>query len=182
MIKVYDGILSRDDCDYLTRCIDQDFDSFEENEMLSYVGKCRGYYDYAPCNEYAKRLNEIVQKDYNQGYEFSHNFTRVYYGQTVLTPHIDRPGLDLTLSMCIYDDLHEPWPLVISHDPYDQLEWGPSQDDDFLFQAQFRKNATNYYMKPGGGVAYKREYVHWREPIDLKGRNLIQVFYHWKKI
>jgi hypothetical protein len=156
-------------------------DIFEPGEVGSYVGTNVGHLNYRPCNEFINKIEKQVLGDFGNNYEFTHNFTRVYFGKTELTPHIDRVGLDMTLSVTIYNDALEPWPLCISHDQYKDLEWGEAQDTDSKFIAKFREHYTPYNLRPGDGLACTRSHVHWRDPIDLKDRSVIQVFYHWKK-
>lgn len=88
-------------------------------------------------------------------------YARFYYNDCTLHPHSDRPGLDHTLSVTLYSNLDEPWPLFCLDKNCDQ---------------------ESFDIKPGDGAMVPgTRIVHWRRPLKCRADQfVIQAFFHWK--
>jgi alkylated DNA repair dioxygenase AlkB len=89
------------------------------------------------------------------------SYTRIYYNGATLAKHVDRKGLDLTLSLCTFSNLKKPWELHV------QVEKG---------------KVLSFDTKPGdGALILGTKMLHWRDPlICAEDEYVIQSFYHWK--
>jgi hypothetical protein len=89
------------------------------------------------------------------------SFTRLYFNGAELRRHKDRPGLDLTLSICTYSTIEQDWPL------YCELQNG---------------EIGSFVTNPGDGVLILGTAMdHWRDSLVCKpDQFVIQSFYHWK--
>jgi prolyl 4-hydroxylase len=86
---------------------------------------------------------------------------RVYYGGSVLAPHVDRLPLVASAIINVAQDVDEPWPLeVINHDG----------------------KAENVTMEPGDMVLYESHSVIHGRPFPMKGRYFANIFVHFEPI
>mmetsp|Transcript_27560 Transcript_27560/g.75889 ORF Transcript_27560/g.75889 Transcript_27560/m.75889 type:complete len:859 (+) Transcript_27560:206-2782(+) len=84
---------------------------------------------------------------------------RVYYNQSVLTPHVDRLPLVSSAIINVDQDVDEPWYLeVYGHDG----------------------KATNVSMAPGDMVLYESHSVIHGRPFPLNGKYYANVFCHFE--
>ena len=92
--------------------------------------------------------------------------------------HTDRSDLDLTLTICVYSDIDNSWPIHVSNIPH-QGEWKFDKPDSY-----YKSDYKTFHTPVGTGVTcLGRIYPHWREPlVCAENQKVIQVFYHWKKI
>jgi len=69
--------------------------------------------------------------------------------------------LDVTLSVCTYNDINKPWPLYVT-------------DLNGVTQA--------IETAPGdGALILGTRYPHWRDKLDIADhQKVVQSFYHWK--
>jgi hypothetical protein len=97
-------------------------------------------------------LNNLVEEN---------SYTRIYYNGATLKRHIDRKGLDLTLSVCTFTNLDKPWELHV------EVEKG---------------KVLSFETKPGqGALILGTKMPHWRNDLVCKeDQYVIQSFYHWK--
>lgn len=86
---------------------------------------------------------------------------RVYYGGSILAPHVDRLPLVSSAIINVAQDVDEPWPLeVIGHDG----------------------RAENVTMEPGDMVLYESHSVIHGRPFALKGRYFANLFVHFEPV
>jgi alkylated DNA repair dioxygenase AlkB len=88
-------------------------------------------------------------------------YARFYHNESTLNPHFDRKGLDHTLSVTLFTNLDEPWP---------------------LYCIDRKCNVVSFDIKPGdGAIIPGTRIVHWRRPLSCKPDQFaIQAFFHWK--
>jgi len=116
------------------------------------------------CMEQGERLLEyftpIIQSDFGGKISKENSYSRIYYNGSDLKPHVDREGLDITLSLCVYSDIETEWPLY-AHDG---------------------QQVHSLVTPPGTAAAMLgTKYVHWRDPLVCKDdQKVIQVFCHWR--
>lgn len=89
------------------------------------------------------------------------SYTRIYYNGATLKKHVDRKGLDLTLSVCTFSNLDKPWELHV------EVEKG---------------KVLSFETKPGqGALILGTKMPHWRDDLACRpDQYVIQSFYHWK--
>jgi len=86
---------------------------------------------------------------------------RIYYGGSVLAPHVDRLPLVSSAIINVAQDVDEPWPLeVIGHDG----------------------RAQNVTMEPGDMVLYESHSVIHGRPFPMKGRYFANIFVHFEPV
>jgi prolyl 4-hydroxylase len=86
---------------------------------------------------------------------------RVYFGGSVLAPHVDRLPLVSSAIINVAQDIDEPWPLeVINHDG----------------------KAENVTMEPGDMVLYESHSVIHGRPFPMKGKYFANLFVHFEPI
>ena len=182
----YKNLLTKKEC----KEIADEFKELIKNNMAnveptSPIAKSMAHIDYVDTNgsigylnskkslKYVKKIEDRILKDYDDSVKFSNTYIRKYGRGTVLVPHVDKPGLDLTLSLTV--DGITNWPLCVSNIIFEDLDLSAATSP------KYRKNYKKYYTNVGDGVAcYGRNVVHWREQLDCQeDEYLIQIFYHW---
>lgn len=90
-------------------------------------------------------------------------YARIYYNSSTMNPHFDRNKLDHTLSVNLFSNLSEPWP---------------------LYCVDKNCDVQSFVTKPGdGALILGTQLVHWRKPLVCNtDQYVIQVFFHWKNI
>ncbi len=90
-------------------------------------------------------------------------YTRVYKKDSILAPHIDRIGLDWTISVCIFTNISYDWPLKIKN-----------IDGDIINSSTLTGHAS---------LVNGRELEHWRDPLECDDNQMvIQTFLHYTEI
>lgn len=182
MIKIYDNLFSETELEeihetflYLREIKSSKLDL--ENTNTFYVQNVCGTPDLDVVNKHAHRLTKIICDDYGGNYTFNNSYTRMYFNDSYLKFHTDRKDLDITLSVNIFSNLDNDWPIHISNTLYFGGEW-----DRTLPKDVYEKNSKEYITKPGQGIAcYGRKHVHWRDTLICKeDQYVLQAFYHWK--
>lgn len=111
-------------------------------------------------SELLNRFTPLVRMLTGLEVEPSNPFSRIYYNESVLRPHIDREGLDWTISLCLFTNLDHDWPLKAK-----------LQDDSIV---EFPT------IQCHGNLVNGRVLEHWREPLSCDPHKyVIQVFLHW---
>tara|TARA_R100001443_G_scaffold117014_1_gene139540 strand:+ start:1268 stop:1837 length:570 start_codon:yes stop_codon:yes gene_type:complete len=87
----------------------------------------------------------------------TYTYGRLYKVGSKLEKHKDRPACEHSVSVCLGEDIVEPWPLMFK---------------------DFQGEVGGAYLKPGDAVVYKgTDLEHWREPF--KGKRQGQLFLHY---
>jgi hypothetical protein len=181
MLNFYEDLLKPDHILEINRVL---FNKFNRRELTMeeqpmYLNNCYGIGNLKETITDIDNIKELISKDYGDDFQFTHSYTRIYSNNGVLFPHIDRQGLDLTLSVNIYSNLPVDWPLWVSPLLYPKEKW------DFETEmSPYRQTATPYNTRPGQGVAcFGTKHVHWRERLVCEPFHYYgQIFYHWKKV
>lgn len=125
-----------------------------------YLGNSYGRGDMVNAARLLEHLTPMIRGAYGD-VRPSHSYSRIYYNGSVLNPHVDRPGLDITLTLCTYSDIDVEWPLYVEF-----------------------KDVTYAVLTPVGSAAVIRgtEYNHYREKlVCAEGQKVVQTFLHWTK-
>lgn len=90
-------------------------------------------------------------------------YARIYVNESTLNPHFDRNGLDHTLSVLLYSNIEEPWP---------------------LYCVDKKCNVVPFDIKVGDGAMIPgKTMVHWRKPLSCRpDQYVIAAFFHWKNV
>lgn len=133
-----------------------------------------GFYNLEITNRYLDRLENMVKQVVGDNIAFENSYTRIYPRGSHLGFHIDRPGLDVTVSLCLKRD--RPWPLFVSHKEIDH----EYSEANFT---PYKTVATGYDLLPGQAViAEGRRFPHWRDPLQCEDtESNTYVFYHWRR-
>ena len=182
MIKIYDNLFSKIELEEIheaflhLREIQSPKIDFENTNKF-YVKNVCGIMDLEAVNKHTHRLTEIICNDYGFNYEFNNSYIRMYFNDSYLKLHTDRKDLDITLSVNIFSNLDDDWPIHISNTLYHGVEWDRDTPTDI-----YEKTSKEYTTKPGQGIAcYGRKHVHWRDTLVCnENQYVLQAFYHWK--
>lgn len=122
----------------------------------------------------AEKIKNRVQPFFKEKLKTNHTYTRVCKKDSVMGIHLDRPGLDVTVSVCIKRDV--PWELRISHTKKRRDFY--HADTDY-----YKQKYTGYDIELGQGVVCEgRLYPHWRERfIGQDHQSNIYTFFHYSK-
>ena len=107
--------------------------------------------------ERVQNSNEEMEKI--TGYKLfpSYSFTRVYQKGEELTPHVDRPACEISVT-CHIATVGSPWPVWMQ---------APGEEP------------TQYTLEPGDACVYKGcEIKHWRQPATETDIN-VQMMLHY---
>lgn len=90
----------------------------------------------------------------------ANSYCRIYYNGSTLNPHVDRLGLDYTISISLFSNLKNDWPLMC---------------------IDRKGNTVPIDIGIGdGGIMYGTEINHWREDLTCgDDEYIIQLFMHW---
>lgn len=154
-------ILDEDECERLTKLI---LSGIQENQF--HLETDKRYYN----NSYGGNINEswellnrfkpLVEKKIGRGIKPANPYIRVYKNGSTLNKHTDRVGLDWTISICLYTNLKEDWPLIVKNK-----------------NGRLKKYPT---MIGYGSLVSGNILEHWREPLKCKkNEQVIQIFLHY---
>lgn len=177
MINYYENILTPEECDKITRGMDEKyrFNHLDKNQRNA-AGSL-GFYDLPETLPIVNRLTELLSKDYTN-ISFLNTYTRIYFNGNKLLLHTDRKDLDLTLTVCTYSNVDYLWPIWVSKIYYNKL-WDWNNNLDF----EYCKSMAKEYVTPvGSGVScIGNRNPHWRDPLVCSSNQfIVQTFYHWK--
>lgn len=160
----FDKLISLERCEILNNLAR----SFKEEKRMNYEADNNHYansYGAGNIPEYEKLLRELTplikEKTGFHNITEENSYTRIYYNGARLRRHVDRKGLDLTLSLCTFTNLDKPWELHV------ELEGG---------------KIASFETKPGqAALILGTKMFHWRDDLVCRDdQYVIQSFYHWK--
>lgn len=155
-------------------------------EITPYTANSFGFINLPATQLEKDNIDSIIRNDFGQGYLFTHTYARIYLDNAYLLPHIDKEGLDLTLTVNVHSDTANPWPIFYSENTVD-LDTYMYPDGSITPVEEFQEftgNSTSFITNKGDGVCSVKQVPHWRETFKASylGEHFVQVFYHWKKI
>jgi len=160
----FDKLLTPERCELLNNVAL----SLKKDNRMHYEADGKHYansYGTGKINEYEKLLKELTplikEKTGLNNITEENSYTRIYYNGAQLKKHVDRKGLDLTLSVCTFSNLDKPWELHV------QVE---------------KNKVLSFDTKPGqGALILGTKMLHWRDDLVCRDdQYVIQSFYHWK--
>lgn len=178
MIILYDNLFTHQELELIkNEILERDNKKSFIIEKDTYSEYSKGYGILPIVNNFGEQFTDIIVKDFGKNIEYYCSYSRIYLNSGTLKPHVDRWGLDITLSVNIFSTLSEPWPIHVSEKEY-LGERGVVIPEEFL--TPFR----SVLLKPGQGVAiFGTKSPHWRDQL-VCGENdyVIQIFYHWRVV
>lgn len=93
----------------------------------------------------------------------ANSYCRIYYNGSTLKPHVDRSGLDYTLSISLFSNLKQDWPFICT---------------------DRKGNIASISIGVGdGAMIYGTEIKHWRDDLTCgTDEYIIQLFMHWSLV
>lgn len=172
----YPNILNSEDCAAIAK---ETFSLYKENKLEAdptpYTNGSVGTANLPSTLKPLPKIEEIIKKDYGENIKFENTFVRIYQTGNDLKIHTDRPGLDITLTICVFSSAETSWPIHVSDTIVDGL-WATVADMESC------KDSYKSYETPvGSGVAcLGTKSPHWRDILTIpEGQMIVQVFYHW---
>ena len=151
------------------------------------------WYNSPVLNRYLPKVESFVNQYIDLSYyKFSNNYVREYVKHTRLEPHIDNPGLDITLSVCLSHDFDGQFTLNVynlNNTPDQTLEYdityrqaGPAETLAKYLQVLDPTQYTRIELAEGdGALVFGRQRFHYRDTFPANGNRGIYVFYHWTR-
>jgi len=164
MYIFFPQLLNSERCDLLNKVA---LEYFETNRMnLEKDGwMYDNSYGFGSIPEYEQLLDELTplikEKTGFENIKRENSYTRIYFNGATLKPHVDREGLDITLSICTYSDINKNWPLYVEVAPNDVQPFETHVGD--------------------GALILGTKMKHWRDDLVCDvNKKVIQSFYHWR--
>lgn len=167
---------------------DKNVNSYEApNDKKIDVGNPYEKLNFFSSNEeylkFKQDLTDKIQPYYDRKLIYSHEYLRVYYNDSNLKIHTDRPGLDVTLSVNIGG--LDNWEIKISKDRIpDEVLDALVHIQGQSFVENYKKNYETFLTPKGCGVVCDaRDTPHWRDKLICKDDEYVmQIFYHWTAV
>lgn len=144
MIHLERGVLTKDFCEYL---------SLNTDMMMNFLGHPRdkdianstGYYSPIFFESLMVKIQQLVEVKVGKKLYPCYSYGRIYYENSMLPKHRDRPPGEYGVTICIEKDID--WPIHFEIDG----------------------EVKSYELEPGDICIYKGiEYMHWREKYTGK--------------
>lgn len=157
------NILTEKECKILTERFDYEKIN-KKSEDSPVVEKAFGFVPSFYFNKYINKLRPIILeilKEKHKEIVPTNVYIREYKNGSILHKHIDRNGLNIGLSICLYNDTVIDWPL----------------------QAVIDGETISYNTEVGDGVLMidSDKISHWRNELNCDpDKRILQFFLHWK--
>ena len=111
-------------------------------------------------DDYLRFISKDLSNKLGVPWKDKHTYTRIYYNGGILGKHVDRAGLDYTLSVTLFSTLEKDWP---------------------LFCIDKKGNQVSANNSVGSGLMILGTKIeHWREPLICEPNQcIVQMFMHW---
>jgi hypothetical protein len=165
MVHYINNLISMEDCNklviefYNQKKIRYNADMGDDASLNSSYG-FKGYGEFS---ELLNSIKPIITK-LNGGKKIKNvnAFVREYKNNSVLKKHIDRPDIGITLSICLFSNIKNEWPL----------------------SAEYDGRVISHNIKTGDGllIINSDKISHWRDELVCdENECVIQLFLHWKE-
>lgn len=178
MLKEYKQILSASECKILADAVFEKFHNGYLNMETRFTNGAKGQASITVIDSFVPKLEKYVKADYGNDIRFVNSYSRVYQKESWLKIHIDRSLLDITLSLCVYNDTEIDWPIYVSNRQVNNNRWRSDLENDLT---AITSDSKPYYTDVGDAVVcLGNRNPHWRETVKFPNRRyIIQIFYHW---
>lgn len=163
------------ECEFLAAAFDAAPNKKDESPKTQFYKNSQGVYNLPESLYFVSEIDRRIKQKYPNA-KFQNTYTRCYKKGSFLGLHVDRPKLDLTLSVCVEDKSKLGWPLNISRKMHSG-DWEVTSANE-----HYKDDADAVVIPPGqAAICEGRTYPHWRDPLDCADDDrLIYVFYHWE--
>jgi hypothetical protein len=162
MIHLIKGILTKEECKFLSHQFDIDKKIKPSIDMIEHTGNAYGFSPSYIFNEYLDKLkSKILEIDYNISDLTNVNtFAREYKNNDFLIKHKDRKDISTTMSICLESTINKEWPLSAEIDGIEYSFNTNVGDAIVLFDAD--------------------KIQHWRDTLICNENDrVLQFFLHW---
>jgi hypothetical protein len=175
--NVFEEVISQEEINEILTVLTKEKGHVEPNHGFN---GAIGFYNLSVTNKHLAKIEKLVKSVVGDNIKFENSFIRIYKEGSALPFHIDRPGLDVSVSLCLRRDI--PWPLVVSLKEEDEEYVAPT--DFARKQESYRLSTLNYDLLPGSIVVVEgRKFPHWREKFSGNSDQCnTYVFFHWSWI
>ena len=175
--NVFEEVISQEEINEILTALTKEKGHVEPNHGFN---GAIGFYNLSVTNKHLAKIEKLVKSVVGDNIKFENSFIRIYKEGSALPFHIDRPGLDVSVSLCLRRDI--PWPLVVSLKEEDEEYVAPT--DFARKQESYRLSTLNYDLLPGSIVVVEgRKFPHWREKFSGNSDQCnTYVFFHWSWI
>jgi hypothetical protein len=162
MIHLIKGILTKEECEFLTYQFDIDKKIKPSIDMVKDTGNSYGFEPSHIFNQYLDKLkSKILEINSNiDDLTNVNTFVREYKNNDFLRKHIDRMDISTTISICLESNINKDWPLFVKINNQEYSVNMDIGDGVILFDAD--------------------KIVHWRNTLICnENERVIQFFLHW---
>lgn len=144
---------------------------FKNSNKLSFEGSLNSHmyknsYGLGSIKEMESFLKDItpdLSNFFNLNIKPANSYARIYYNGSTLNPHVDRPGLNYTISVTLFSNLKNEWPLIAIDKEKNEVKCNINRGDGLMILGT--------------------EIKHWREPLVCSDHEyVVQMFLHWTQI
>jgi hypothetical protein len=162
MVHLIKGILTKEECETLTKQFDVDKKINPSFDKLIHTGNSYGFEPSYIFNQYLDKLkSKILEINSNIDDLTNVNaFVREYKNNDFLKKHIDRTDISTTISICLESTINKEWPIC----------------------AEINNQPHCFNMDTGDGILLFNadKIVHWRDVLICnENERVLQFFLHW---
>ena len=162
MIHLIKGILTNEECKFLTHQFDADKKINPSFDKIKETGNSYGFEPSYIFNKYLDKLkSKILEINSNIDDLINVNtFVREYKNNDFLKKHIDRTDISTTISICLESTINKDWPLY----------------------AKINNQEHRVNINIGDGVVLfdADKIPHWRDTLICnENERVLQFFLHW---
>lgn len=177
--NVFKSLLNQQEVDEILNAIRAIPAEKGNKEGGEYYSGSVGFANLPVANQYINKIEEAIKPVVGDNIAFENTYARIYNKGSFLGYHIDRAGLDITVSVCLKRDIASPLivsAFAVSEESIADHSWKKNQKE-------FKEVFSGYDLAPcDGGIVEGRRHPHWREPLKCDdGQSNIYIFYHWRR-
>ena len=158
------NIINYDECKYLSDIFDAEKIKIKSYDTSIMTNNSYGFGTGNVFDDYMNILKKKVLQYFSNNTHKLLNvntYVREYVNDSFLKKHVDRPDINVTLSICLYSNINKRWPLI----------------------AEINGHEYSLDTEIGDGILLIDSDIitHWRnELICNKNERVIQFFLHWR--
>ena len=165
MIHLIKGILTKEECNNLTKQFDIEKKINASYDKIKDTGNAYGFQPSYIFNTYLDKLkSKILEINSNiDDLTNVNTYVREYKNNDYLKKHIDRTDISVTMSICLESTINKEWPLCAEINNQEYCFNIDTEDGIILFDAD--------------------KIPHWRDTLICnENERVIQFFLHWQPI
>lgn len=160
-------LVSEKKCDEFTNTMlkrkDEGHLSFEGSINTTMYKNSYGVGGISEMESFLREITSELSSKLDLKIKPANSYARIYYNGSTLKPHVDRPGLDYTMSITLFSNLKNEWPLVTIDKLGNEIRCDIKRGDSLLIHGT--------------------KMNHWRDDLICgDDEYVVQMFLHWTKI